>query len=92
MYQATALNFTDQPVRRGQTAAAPVVQATGADVTDLQGQITAIQTDLATLDFEKANASTVGGLVTRVDALEVRIEALEAQGADHETRIAALEP
>lgn len=46
---------------------------TQADIDDLQVQID-----------NKANASTVGGISTRLNAVEADI-------ADHETRIAALE-
>jgi hypothetical protein len=70
MYSATSPRGA---ANGGQVSPPKPAEVTRDDIDDLQVQID-----------NKANASTVGGISTRLNAVEADI-------ADHETRIAALE-
>ena len=67
----TTLNFSDQPVRRGQSQPGPLTVADGADVSALEARVTALEAAVAALE---ASVTTLEATV--VDH-EARITALE---------------
>ena len=94
----TRVSAAEQDILDEETARIAAVSAEAAaraaDVTDLEADIAAVQTNLDTESSTRSTADT--SLSNRLDALESvssdsRLTDLEADVADHETRITALE-
>ncbi len=61
MYQYNPLNFSDQPVPRGQVSPLPVVVASGADVAAVEADVAALEAEVADKAVSRAKGRFLYG-------------------------------